>query len=83
MYKAASTVVKWAPRLMESHDTTRMEICETGLGDWTARRDNKTGTSMEKDNGDKDTEKEGRADEDLTEEGEEGANDQVSYKIQD
>ena len=83
MYQAASTVLKWAPRLMEGHDTTRMEICETGSGDWTARRGDKTGTQMEDDRGDKGPEKEGREDEGPVEEGEEEANDQASHKLQD
>ena len=43
MHRAASAVVTWVPRLMDRHDTTKMDIDDTGLvWDWIPRHVNTT-----------------------------------------
>ena len=37
MHRAASTLVAWASRLTRGHNTIRMGIDDTGLGDWNLR----------------------------------------------
>ena len=56
VHRVASALVEWIPRLMDGHDTTRMGIDDTVLGDWTTRHVNttdqgqlgETGTIMER-----------------------------------
>ena len=45
---AASIVVEWAERLMMDHNTTRVGIDDTGLGNWNLRREDERASTTEK-----------------------------------